>query len=90
MASKERMPTKERKNWRVFGGVLAATGVLALVGCGGGESEPKAATTTTQAPATTKENPTLVFDNLGGGSSIIRVYAGAQQAAADKETTGTF
>jgi len=101
MATKERMFTTERKNWRVYGGVLAATGALALAGCGGSESEPKATATTTQAPAPsetqtstssapTKEMPTLVFDDLGGGSSIIRVYAGVKQAAADKETTGTF
>lgn len=84
------------RHWRYFGGALTAAGALALSGCGGSESEPK----TTAAPIETqssvpssvpaKEAPMLIFDDLGGGSSIIQVYPGAKEAAGDKKANGTF
>lgn len=84
------------RHWRVFGGVLAATGALALTGCGSNEGESKTTVASIKAQSNvpssvpSKEVPVLVFDDLGGGSSIIQVYPGAKDVAADKKTNGTF
>ncbi|MFL6162725.1 MAG: hypothetical protein ACJ74U_10905 [Jatrophihabitantaceae bacterium] len=46
---------------------------------------PSNSTNSTTAPL-----PTLTFDDLGGGSSIINVYPGIQNTAQDKRSNGTY
>jgi hypothetical protein len=91
--------TRER-NWRLRGRIFAAAGLLVLAGCGGGEGEPQTSAGTARtsasgevlpgASATAAEGPMLVFDDLGGGSSIIQVYPGVTNTAAHKRANGTF
>lgn len=62
-------------------------------------------TTTEQTPTTTitsaeqsaeatltreAEGPYFTFDSLGGGSSVIQVYAGPGESAADRQPVGTY
>lgn len=95
MASREHVFSIER-NWRTFGGVIVASGALALAGCGGGK-KTETVTTTVEAtqPAGTSTSPTaegvtLTFDDLGANSSIIQVYPGVESTPADKTSNGTF
>jgi hypothetical protein len=82
----------------LFTGSLALT---ALAGCGDGSntseiSSNSQAPTATEVPSSVlttqsgSEHPPLVFDDLHGGSSIIRVYPGVTESANDKESNGTF
>jgi hypothetical protein len=78
-------------NWRTYIKILAASGALALAGCGGErESRTKSAQSPSPTSAAKTEEHTLVFDDLGGGSSIIRVYPGVNDTEADKKANGTF
>lgn len=69
---------------------------LGAVGCGeendnpGARSQPSPEATQLPKKQPTAEGPQLVFDDLGGGSSIIRVFPGVRMGAADKVANGTF
>ena len=64
-------------------------GGMALSACGGGEAAPDTGASQTPSTAETQAaSPTLVFDNLGGGSSIIQVYPGVTDA--DRQANGTY
>jgi hypothetical protein len=79
--------TKQRYYWEKSAlkvGAVFLSGSLALVGCGGSKSSGTSASSSETGVAT------LVFDDLHGGSSIIQVYPGVTEAAADKGSNGTF
>lgn len=94
------------RSWKLATGAISLAGTLALSGCSSGSNDPEtpsetlslpSATTTTQSPSNTSlpsssssETPNLIFDDLGGGSSIIRVYAGAGSNSQDLEANGTY
>jgi hypothetical protein len=68
----------------------AAATILALTGCA---TTPKASGEATTAQSTTSgsaEQPSIRFDDLGGGSSIIEVYPGTSDSSADKVHNGTY
>src|SRR5581483_1111770 len=88
---------RQRKNWR-FTTTLAAGGlVLALSSCGASnkansESSDRVVdkSKVTSSSSGGSDLPTLVFDDLGGGSSVIEVYPGVTSSVADKQYNGTF
>jgi len=93
----EGIKVKER-DWRALGGALALTGALALAACGGEGKGTDTSAAATTPPTTAFSGPiptqpgeiTLTFDDLGGGSSIIKVYPGVGNTSADKRYNGTY
>lgn len=79
---------------------IALAGGLVLAGCGGGGDSAESSTVARTSAATetqpsrvtasSNELPTLVFDDLHGGSSFIKVYPGVTGSAADTRSNGTF
>lgn len=59
---------------------LMTAGALALTGCGSEPSPQPAA----PSAATVEVQPYVQFNDLGGGSSIIQVYPGTTEQAADR------
>ena len=91
-------PKSRRKAamWLGGGGVAvliaAIVLVISLTGEQGSNGNPNEGDTTgqTQAPGPAGQGDPLVFDGLGGGNSIIRVYPGVSDLATDKVANGTF
>jgi hypothetical protein len=55
------------------------------------QGSPEApASTSPASPALTATDATLTFDDLGGGSPIIRVFHGVTDSPEDRAVTGTF
>jgi len=99
------MPIKEQvagfdRYWRVISRAAILGGALTVAAaCSGSSSnhhvQATAKSPETTAPASTPprsstNTPTLTFDALGGGPSIIKVYPGVGDTAADKTFNGTF
>lgn len=86
------------ENNRIGAGLMLASVVVVsgtIAGCGNGESNPThtyaSPTASTEAvPWGSPELPRLVFDALNTGSSIIAVYPGVGESAADRQPNGTF
>jgi hypothetical protein len=80
-------------------GTFLLTGSLVLSACtGGGKGEDKgigrggshADRAPASASAISPNKPILVFDSLGGGSSVIKVYPGVTESTRDTEHNGTY
>jgi hypothetical protein len=71
-----------------FGLALA----LGATGCGGKNTDESGSSSNTKnnPKVHVDNNVSLTFDDLGGRSSIIQVYAGPGEEPSDKEPTGTF
>lgn len=104
MASKEGTRSERGLGWRLGGFAAGVVAVGLATGCAGGEpasatstaapthasSEQSPTSRTTPGTTTANRVATLVFDALGGGSSIIKVYPGPSDSEADKKANGTF
>ncbi len=93
MVSREKRGAKNNRVW--LG--LALASALAVSACSSDTNESVSATAESRLAATTalgtsaaSEAAVLVFDDLGGGSSIIQVYPGVQNTEVDKQYNGTF
>ena len=87
---------EQRRGRRMpFAAVVAAGGLL-LAGCTTVEKGDTSATssapaeTVTPSATRTVKPPEFLFDDLGGGSSVIQVYPGAGTSEADKVHNGTY
>jgi hypothetical protein len=72
------------------------TGSLAIAGCGSDKAKSNPNTAQSLTPAKTQTGSSaakgveLVFDDLNGGSSIIRVYPGVTKSKTDMLANGTY
>jgi hypothetical protein len=89
MRSRNAAPT-----YRKTGLAFAVAAGLALSACTSGDAETKptpAGVVATASPeAATGPTPSLVFNDLGGGSSIIEVYPGPTESSTDRGANATY
>ena len=90
----ERLRSRDRLLIRAATVVLS--GSLALAACSTGDDRPETAPpppdtgTTPTTGQTEGQLPTLVFDYLGVGSTIIRVFPGVTETRRDTRHNGTY
>lgn len=70
----------------MFAGALGAT---VLTGCSDSDTKPERSAVTPVSEVKVEEHK-LVFDDLDGGSPIIRVYPGVQNTPGDRMHNGTY
>jgi hypothetical protein len=80
----------ERLRRRESAAVLAAVASLSVAACGGNNKANSASTRAEVATNSNGQPIQIAFDYLGGGSKVIRVYAGPGSETGDKQTIGTY
>jgi hypothetical protein len=96
--------SSERRDFRALTLAAIAAGALAIESCGGKSTSGSISTekqtsnqshtsinnNSTRSQTSINNNPELVFDDLGGDSSVIKVYPGPKDMAKDRVFNGTY